>query len=142
MEARNLAKWVEKLKMSSDSRERRVALQKLEPLLEGLAQAETDILFPVLRKFVGFGEWMQEAHAHHMSFRELIQFAHLTMDHEKILDITDELAARIAQYLDGMQKILYPRLNQALNREELEELRVRLDRYWVFPVSSDVQTAA
>ena len=82
------------------------------------------------------------SHAHHCAIRELIQFAHETADHERILDITDELAARLNQYFDGMHKILYPRLIQALKPTELADLRARLNRYWMFSDSAAGPIAA
>ena len=134
--------WVERLNSCSDSRERRAIVHRMEPFLEGLAEAENDILFPVLGKYLGFADWMQEARVHQCGIRELIQFVHATQDHEVVLEITDELAARLAQYLDGMHRILYPRLVQALNRSELMELRAKLGPYWIFQEISRSSPAA
>lgn len=141
-DTRSVSEWVEKLNSCSDSRERRAIVTGMEPLLEGLAQTESDILFPVLERYLCFAEWMQEAHAHHSGIRELIQFARVTSDHEKFLDITDELASRLALYLDGRQKILFPRLIQALSRKELADLKRNLGRYWMFNDSLETGQAA
>lgn len=143
METRHLANWVETLKVSKDGEQRRAVLQKLAPLLEGLAHAENEILFPVLRRFLCFTDWMQEACAHHMSFRELMKRAHLASEHQRMTEITDELCDRLAQYLDGVERILCPRLVQALNRTELEELRAKLGRFWIFgEIGESIKTAA
>ena len=128
----SISEWIERLSSCSDCRDRRAIVQQMEPLLIDLAQAEQDVLYPVLGKYLGFAEWMQEAHAQHCGIRDLIQYARTTSDPEHILEITDELAARLAQYLNGMRNVLYPRLVQTLNRPELAELKSRLGRYWIF----------
>ena len=126
MDTRNLSNWVRKLAGTGDSRERRAVLVSLEPILMGMEQLERDILFPVLRRFIGFSEWMQEACAHHGRFRELFERARTTSDHERIIDITDELVRRIATYVDGIERVLQPRLVQALSPIEYSELRAKL----------------
>ena len=126
MDTRNLWNWVKKLLSTGDSRERRAVLLGLEPLLQSVEQLERDILFPVLHRLVGFSEWMQEACMHHRRFRELIERARGTLDHERIMDITDELGRQIAAYIDGTERILEPRLVQALKPLEYCELRQRL----------------
>jgi hypothetical protein len=123
---------VDILRSSHDSRERRIALEMLEPVLSKLTQTETDLLFPLLQKYVGFSEWIQEAFSHHNRMRELIQIARRTADHERILDLTDELGAAIHGYLERREKILYPRIIQALNRSQLNELRLKLGGNWMF----------
>ena len=130
-ESRSFPEWLEKLRTCSNSSERRAVLDRMEPLLEGLARAETDILFPILKRYLGFADWMQQAHIHHGALRELLGYAKKTTDHEHILEITDQIADRLASYLDEARRILYPRLTQALKPPELEILKLQLGRYWL-----------
>ena len=130
METWFLEDWVAKLRGCSDSRERRAIVQKLEPLLESWLQVENDVLYPTLQHFLGFTDWIQEARAHQKGLRELLQHARATLDHERILDITDELGNRMTQSLEGIRNVLAPRLVQTLKRSELDALRSRLGFYW------------
>jgi hypothetical protein len=109
-----------------------MVVEELEPVLASLTQTETDTLFPILHRFIGFGEWIQEAFQRHSKMRELIQIARRTADYEKIIDITDELGAEITHYLERRKNILYPRIVQALSHSQLQELRLKLGKYWMF----------
>lgn len=136
MEPRFLDEWVEKLRGCGDSRERRAIVHKLEPVLEGWARIENEILFPTLERFLGFSEWIEEARAHQSGLRDLIEHTHVVHDHERILDVTDELGGRILLHLEGIRNILVPRLIQTLKPQELQELRARLGLYWTVIESS------
>jgi hypothetical protein len=131
METRFLNECVEKLRGCSDSRERRAIVHRIETLFEGWTQVEDEVLFPTLRKFLGFSEWIQEANIHQNGLKNLIQSANLTQDHERILDITDEIGDRVLQYLEGIKNILFPRLIQTLKPAELDELRLRMGPHWM-----------
>lgn len=132
MEAHQLSEWLEKLDTYNDCHERRTAVQAIEPVLEGLARAEREILYPFLQRFLGFSEWMSEAVHAHTAFRKLIRLALITPENQKLIEVTDELRDHLHKYLVGLRHVLYPRLIQTLNRDELNELRMQLGKFWIF----------
>ena len=127
-----------RLERSDSGHERREIILTLEPMLDSVSKVETDVLFPALRSYLGFYEWIERSLFYHSRLREIARLVKNSVQSQQLTALADEFCLQTKRYLHVSEGILYPRLIQAMNHEQLLELQARVGNRWLLPLEEEV----
>ena len=127
-----------RLERSSSLQERREIIFMIEPLLDSASQVETEILFPALRPYLGFYEWIERSLSYHSRLREIARLVKNSVQAQQLTTLADEFCLQTKRYLHVSEGILYPRLIQAMNHDQLLELQNQVGNRWLRPLEEEL----
>lgn len=127
-----------RLERSEDIQERRDIILTLEPVLDSVSRVETEILFPALRHYLGFYEWIERALSYHSRLREITRLAKNSVQAQQLTALADEFCLQTKRYLHVSEGILYPRLIQAMNHDQLLDLQNQIGDRWLRPLEWEI----
>jgi len=126
-----------RLELSGSDHERREIILTLEPMFDTVSKVETDILFPALRSYLGFYEWIERSLFYHSRLREITRLVKNSGQSPQLTALTDEFCLQTKRYLHVSEGILYPRLIQAMNHEQLLGLQGQIGNRWLLPLEEE-----
>jgi hypothetical protein len=127
-----------RLERSASAQERREIIFILEPLLDSVSRVETEILFPALRPYLGFYEWIERSLSYHSRLREIARLVKNSVQAQQLSTLADEFCLQTKRYLHVSEGILYPRLIQAMNHEQLLALQNQIGDRWLRPLEEEL----